>query len=125
MVEPGIYPPPPENMNMSRPQSEGMEDTPRSSLTMIDRPRIDGPPRSALDEEVLRDEIALEKYGGGGVHDSQPRALDGALPAPPPPAADAEPVTWDGPDDPANPQNWSRGYKWAVTWICIVMTINV
>jgi len=23
-------------------------------------------------------------------------------------------VTWDGPDDPQNPKNWSRGRKWAV-----------
>ncbi|KAG8922392.1 hypothetical protein FRC00_007490 [Tulasnella sp. 408] len=30
------------------------------------------------------------------------------------PSQDADPnvVTWDGPDDPANPQNWSGKKKW-------------
>jgi len=26
-------------------------------------------------------------------------------------------VTWDGPDDPANPRNWSKNRKWVVTII--------
>ncbi|KMU76782.1 benomyl/methotrexate resistance protein [Coccidioides immitis RMSCC 3703] len=26
-------------------------------------------------------------------------------------------VTWDGPDDPANPLNWARSKKWICTWI--------
>ncbi|KAJ4349417.1 uncharacterized protein N0V89_008032 [Didymosphaeria variabile] len=26
-------------------------------------------------------------------------------------------VTWDGPDDPANPKNWSAGRKWLVTFV--------
>ncbi|KAL1610818.1 hypothetical protein SLS60_002489 [Paraconiothyrium brasiliense] len=26
-------------------------------------------------------------------------------------------VTWDGPDDPANPRNWSAGRKWLVTFV--------
>ena len=34
-------------------------------------------------------------------------------------------VTWDGPDDPSNPQNWSYGYKWFVTLICGLLTLNV
>ncbi|KAI0036325.1 major facilitator superfamily domain-containing protein [Vararia minispora EC-137] len=34
-------------------------------------------------------------------------------------------VTWDGPDDPENPQNWSHRYRWLVTLICALMTINV
>jgi multidrug resistance protein len=34
-------------------------------------------------------------------------------------------VTWDGPDDPNNPQNWSYGYKWFVTLICGLLTLNV
>jgi hypothetical protein len=29
-------------------------------------------------------------------------------------------VTWDGPDDPENPKNWSYAYKW---WITIIMCI--
>ncbi|MCJ1337730.1 hypothetical protein MMC09_003013 [Bachmanniomyces sp. S44760] len=26
-------------------------------------------------------------------------------------------VTWDGPDDPMNPKNWSRRHKWAATFV--------
>ncbi|KIJ49828.1 hypothetical protein M422DRAFT_27552 [Sphaerobolus stellatus SS14] len=26
-------------------------------------------------------------------------------------------VTWDGPDDPGNPKNWSKGKKWAATFV--------
>lgn len=34
-------------------------------------------------------------------------------------------VTWDGPDDPDNPRNWSYTYKWFVTFICSLLTLNV
>ncbi|KAJ3562188.1 hypothetical protein NP233_g9733 [Leucocoprinus birnbaumii] len=41
------------------------------------------------------------------------------------PTIDVNLVGWDGPDDPENPQNWSVKYKWFVTLICILMTVNV
>lgn len=31
-------------------------------------------------------------------------------------------VTWDGPDDPTNPKNWSFGRKWLVTSLVSLMT---
>jgi hypothetical protein len=34
-------------------------------------------------------------------------------------------ITWDGPDDPDNPKNWSYSYKWFVTLICSLLTLNV
>ncbi|KAF8622782.1 hypothetical protein AX15_006750 [Amanita polypyramis BW_CC] len=34
-------------------------------------------------------------------------------------------VTWDGPDDPENPQNWSKLYKWVLITILIIATVNV
>jgi len=34
-------------------------------------------------------------------------------------------ATWDGPDDPKNPQNWTIEYKWLVTIVCLIMTVNV
>jgi MFS transporter, DHA1 family, multidrug resistance protein len=34
-------------------------------------------------------------------------------------------VNWDGPDDFENPQNWSFWYKWWITIVCTVMTLNV
>ncbi|ETW75515.1 major facilitator superfamily [Heterobasidion irregulare TC 32-1] len=44
---------------------------------------------------------------------------------PPQPPADSNLVTWDGPNDPENPQNWSHGYKWAITVLMSLMTLNV
>ncbi|KAI9457481.1 MFS polyamine transporter [Lactarius psammicola] len=48
-------------------------------------------------------------------------------PTPPFEAEPPEPrvVTWDGPNDPNNPQNWSYGYKWFITLICGLLTLNV
>lgn len=34
-------------------------------------------------------------------------------------------VTWDGDNDPNNPQNWSYSYKWFITLICGLLTLNV
>ena len=34
-------------------------------------------------------------------------------------------VTWDGPNDPTNPQNWSKGYKWFITVVCSLMSISM
>lgn len=38
---------------------------------------------------------------------------------------DPDLVEWDGPEDPDNPQNWSKAYKWFVTGICAIITFNV
>lgn len=32
-------------------------------------------------------------------------------------------VTWDGPDDPENPKNWSMRKKWIVTWTVSLFTL--
>lgn len=34
-------------------------------------------------------------------------------------------VHWDGPDDPQNPQNWSKGFKWMITAVCMLLSLNV
>ena len=38
---------------------------------------------------------------------------------------DANMITWDSPNDPSNPQNWSIKYKWLITIICTVININM
>jgi hypothetical protein len=38
------------------------------------------------------------------------------------PAADPNIVDWDGPDDPANPMNWSERRKW--TTVTVVSSIS-
>jgi MFS transporter, DHA1 family, multidrug resistance protein len=34
-------------------------------------------------------------------------------------------ITWDGPDDPENPQNWSATKKWATTALCSGLTLSI
>jgi hypothetical protein len=34
-------------------------------------------------------------------------------------------VTWDGPDDPENPKNWSYAYKWWITIIMCILSVDV
>ncbi|KAF9044209.1 MFS polyamine transporter [Panaeolus papilionaceus] len=81
---------------------------------------------SPLEEIVSSGEEAIERYGGDDIHEPPSKA-----PAPaasgfsPAPTIDANMVTWDGPNDPANPQNWSIPYKWLITALCIIMTVNV
>lgn len=41
----------------------------------------------------------------------------------PPKATEPSPITWDGPDDPENPLNWSRRYRWGVTLLAGLTTM--
>ncbi|KAJ3972603.1 major facilitator superfamily domain-containing protein [Lentinula raphanica] len=41
------------------------------------------------------------------------------------PEVGSSPVTWDGPDDPKNPQNWSLHQKWVTTITISAVTVNV
>ncbi|KAN0141607.1 hypothetical protein V8E53_000069 [Lactarius tabidus] len=47
------------------------------------------------------------------------------LPFLPQPNTDPSLVTWDDPDDPANPQNWSFRYKSCLTGVCSLMTVAI
>lgn len=38
---------------------------------------------------------------------------------------DPNEVNWDGPDDPENPQNWSKSRKWFLTVLVSFLTVNV
>jgi hypothetical protein len=97
-------------------------ETARSSITVIESNR-----RSAnfvdhdLEREVAREEKAFESYGGDDPHEPPSKKDVPSVEE----QADANMVTWDGPDDPTNPQNWSKPYKWFITVICCVMTVNV
>ena len=88
-----------------------------------------------LEEEIEKNEAAFEHYGGDDPH--EPAAFAKETPfsptstvvsRPPSPQVDEEDpdmVTWDGPEDPENPQNWSNRYRWFITISCLVMTLNV
>ncbi|KAI5477074.1 hypothetical protein MNV49_006873 [Pseudohyphozyma bogoriensis] len=40
-------------------------------------------------------------------------------------AVDPNKVAWNGPDDPENPQNFSKAKKWVITLIVSILTVNV
>ena len=40
-------------------------------------------------------------------------------------STDLDSITWDGPDDPTNPKNWSNSYKWILMSLCASMTVNM
>lgn len=113
------------------------EPTPRSSITFIERHSFDelrstwSPTvHSPLDAEILRDEENFERYGGDDIHEPPPKTpkFPSRSNVPSPSAAttlDSDMITWDGPDDPENPQNWSTRYKWMVTIVCVIMSVNV
>jgi hypothetical protein len=83
------------------------ESTPRSSVT-------------ALDREVDGIESRIEKYGADDPQASQITEKQQS-----PQEQKPDYVTWDGPKDPANPQNWSKGKKWRMTVLSSLATVNV
>ncbi|CAK5276502.1 unnamed protein product [Mycena citricolor] len=97
--------------------------TPRSSVTAIEPP---AKALSPLDEELERDEREIHEYGGDDPHPppAKPHAGEPYV-ATPPPVRDPQAVTWDGPDDPANPMNWSVRRKWFMTAVCVFATVCV
>jgi hypothetical protein len=60
-----------------------------------------------------RSELEKADGGGGGV----------AASAPSPSPSDPNLVTWDGPDDPQNPKNWSFKKKWIITVTVSLFTL--
>ncbi|KAI0666449.1 MFS polyamine transporter [Trametes maxima] len=79
---------------------------------------------SRLEEELHREELRAEEYGGDDPLEPLPKE-GGIIPLAPEEKEDPNKVSWDGPDDPQNPQNWSRAYKWFLTVLCLLMTVNV
>jgi DHA1 family multidrug resistance protein-like MFS transporter len=83
----------------------------------------------ALQAELARDQERVAAYGGDDPEEPTPLAAK-FVPAPAgtavvQPKADPNRVQWDGPDDPENPMNWTRGRKWLVTLVVILLSINV
>ena len=82
-------------------------------------------PQNALEEGLWREEQRAEEYGGDDPQEPMPKE-HGEIPVPPPEKqADEHKVGWDGPNDPANPQNWSLRRKWAITVLSTLLTVNV
>ena len=100
----------------------------RSSFESRAEPEVrnDGSPQMHI---TSHGEEYSERYGGNDIHEPPPKEFliggPSRLQSESEITLDANLVTWDGPNDPSNPQNWSIKYKWWVTVVCTVMTINV
>ncbi|VDC00642.1 unnamed protein product [Peniophora sp. CBMAI 1063] len=85
-----------------------------------------------LEDEIRSDEQRMEDYGGDDPEEppektpvNSPVVKPAGPPMPWMKPHDPNRVEWDGPDDPANPQNWGKPYRWAITLLCGLMTVNV
>ncbi|KAJ7466200.1 MFS general substrate transporter [Mycena galericulata] len=98
--------------------------TPRSSFTVFDRSAMVSPVAS-VEREIAYDEEVIHSYGGDDPHNPPPKSPgQEARPSTPPPLGPKE-ITWDGPNDQENPQNWTDSRKWLITLTCVLMTVNV
>lgn len=79
-------------------------------------------PRSsvALDNHATEKEDETDRYDVG---DAQEPASE--MPAPLKDEKNCNQVTWDGPDDPHNPRNWSTPYKLFLTTQSCITALNV
>ena len=89
--------------------------------------RNDASPQMHIAQITSRGEEHFERYGGDDIHEPVPKEflVGGTKLEQSETTIDANMVTWDSPNDPSNPQNWSVKYKSFVTVVCIVITINV
>ena len=111
------------------------QQTPSSSRTSFESQttenepevRNDGSPHMHIAKITSRGEEYFERYGGDDIHEPPAKEFLAGRPSPvqSETTLDSNMVTWDGPNDPSNPQNWSIKYKWFVTVVCTVITINV
>ncbi|KAI0030043.1 MFS polyamine transporter [Vararia minispora EC-137] len=92
------------------------------------------PQTAKLEREIREDEDRIERYGADDPHappSKQPQGPHTEARAPVhaekegKEEKDPNLVGWDGSQDKENPQNWSRRYKWFVTIVCSIMTVNV
>lgn len=101
-----------------------MSPTARSSHTLFDHGRTYPVALSAeeeLNEEITNEEHNIEVYVDGNPQ----KPTSDKVPATPEEGNDSNVVTWDGPDDPANPRNWSSARRWSLTFLCCITTLNV
>ena len=80
--------------------------------------------RPACVQEAQREERRAEQYGGDVPEEPTPK-VPAYVPSIVEEKVDPNKVTWDGPDDPENPQNWSNTKKWLITSLALLMTVNV
>ena len=104
------------------------QQTPSSRTSFESQATINvGSQQMSIEKITSRGEECFERYGGDDIHEPPPKEflVGGTSLAKLETTIDANMTTWDNPNDPSNPQNWSIKYKWFVTFVCTVITINV
>jgi hypothetical protein len=123
------------SQSFSPPESSTPVNSTRSSFTYLDpqltvsekgQERLVSSHSNRIAQIASRGEEEIERYGGDVIHEPplKPSLMQGAI-LPSEKTIDVNMVTWDGPNDPTNPQNWTIKYKWLVTLVIIIMTVNV
>ena len=95
---------------------------PSTTTTIIDHAF---PPE--LEAEIQRDEERLEDYGADDPEEPPEKRLDVVEDKKVVEKAEEDPnlVKWDGLHDPENPHTWSRAYRWWITFVVTLATLNV
>lgn len=83
--------------------------------------RASGASVHTLAAEIIRAERDMETYGGDAPYDPRKSGKSDDTHTGPDPYL----VTWESENDLSNPQNWSKTYKWILTGVCCLMTVNV
>ncbi|KAL0959062.1 hypothetical protein HGRIS_014362 [Hohenbuehelia grisea] len=97
----------------------------RSSLTLMDgRTESQLPQRSPLDKEIHQGGLGYDDNDAKGSFTEKSGSISSKS-AFTEASIDPNLVEWDGPHDPENPYNWSKTWKWALTGVCILSTLNV
>jgi DHA1 family multidrug resistance protein-like MFS transporter len=116
-------------MSQQTPSSLRTSSSFESQATTKNEPEVrnDASSQMHIAQITSRGEEYFERYGGDDIHEPPPEGflVGGPKLVQSETTIDANMVTWDGPNDPSNPQNWSMKYKLFVTVVCTLITINV
>ncbi|KAG7450861.1 MFS general substrate transporter [Guyanagaster necrorhizus] len=99
-----------------------MDLTPRSSITTLDATRSSPAHASATGTGSKGGKFPHNDSECKEIHPRHPRVVNHILHTA---HADPNMVTWDGPDDPMNPQNWPNSKKWVVTVVSVNLALSV
>ncbi|GAB1740183.1 hypothetical protein NU219Hw_g5300t1 [Hortaea werneckii] len=94
------------------------DDFEEDASTAARAPRID--PSQSVKDDGLEDQVANDSGSAPFTEDIEAQARsseESSSNRPDKEKKDSNLVTWDGPDDPANPKNWSTERKWAATLV--------
>jgi hypothetical protein len=81
-----------------------------------------------VSEELGQTEREIKMYGADDPQELLPKdhvRPSSSLPVATSPAKGLSKISWDGNDDPGNPQNWPYSKRWRITFICMLLTVNV